>query len=180
MRRILIAGLVLTGAFSGLAQSARAQVGGGPALLFNDPFLAYYGYFIPQQLYQASRPRVEDTVQQFSAARQYTALTERGGLYDPIGALGIDDDPLRAFGSSSGSSRLPHTSPTGLVSTNMNGAGATGYYNRVNNYYPTLRMGRGGNGGLSPISSSPRSRSMGGGHRASTPSIGMGGMGGFF
>ncbi len=184
MRRILILGLVILGAVAGLGQSARAQTLGGAAL-FNDPFLAYYGYFIPQQLYQASRPRVEDTVQQFSAARQYTALTDRAGLYDPIGALGVDEDPLRAFGSSSGSSRLPRTSPMGLVNTNLTGSGPGGYYNRVNNYYPTLRMGRGGNGGLSPISTgSPRTQNLGGGSRIPNAAagrlpgmpVGMGGL----
>jgi hypothetical protein len=162
MRRILVLGLVLTGALAGSSQSARAQ-SLGAAALFSDPFLAYYGYFVPQQLVWATRPRPEDTVRQYSAARQYTALTDRASLYDPIGALGIEDDPLRAFGSSAGSSRLPMTSPTGLVNNNINGTGPAGYYNRVNNYYPTLRMGRGGNGGLSPISSSPRGRNMGGG-----------------
>ncbi|HEU5116791.1 MAG TPA: hypothetical protein VFT74_08970 [Isosphaeraceae bacterium] len=157
MRRILILGLMSLGAVAGLGQSAKAQ-SVGAAALFNDPFLAYYGYFIPQQLYQASRPRVEDTVQQFSAARQYTALTERSGLYDPIGALGIDEDPFRAFGSSS---RLPRTYSLGLVNNNLTGNGPGGYYNRVNNYYPTLRMGRGGNGGLNPISTgSPRNRNL--------------------
>lgn len=160
MRRNLVLGLVVAGALVGSGQSVQAQSLGANAL-FSDPFLAYYGYFVPQQLVWATRPRPEDTVRQYSAARQYTALTERSGLYDPIGIPGFEEDPLRAFGGSAGGSRLPATAPMGLVNNNLMGRGPAGYYNRVNNYYPTLRMGQGGNGGLSRISGSGRGGNLG-------------------
>lgn len=168
MRRCFILGLALIGSFSTVGSSAQAQAvaGGGASMVFSDPFLSYYGFFVPQQLYYASRPRVEDTIQQYSAARQYSALTERAGLYDPIGSLDIESDPLRAFGSASGRSRLPSTSPAGLVNNNLRGTGPGGYYNRTGSYYPTLRIGRGGNGGLNPISGgASRVRNLGGGAR---------------
>lgn len=172
MRRILF-GLGVALGLGLLASPAHAQVGAG---VFADPFSFYYGYFIPNQAYQASIPRAEDTVRMYSAARQYTALTERAGLYDPIGSLGEGYDPLNAFGSAGGVSRLPRISPHGIQNMNINGAGPAGYYNRVNTHFPTLRTGRSSNRTLAPVVRSPRSRNFsgGGGYSLPTATSGMG------
>jgi hypothetical protein len=169
MRRYLI-GLVAVLGF-GLLQAGNAQaqttvVNTG----LNDPFTLYYSWFIPFQIQQAAIPRPEDTVRFYSAQRQVTALTERAGLYDPIGSLGADYDPLRSFGGAGGMARLPRTTPTGVVNLNINGAGPGGYYNRVSSYYPNLRVGRGPNRSLTPVGQSPRSRSFRGGGGISMPS----------
>lgn len=163
MRRILL-GVAAIAGFSLLAPSAQGQTAG-----FSDPFFLYYGWYVPYQANQASLPRAEDTVRAFSAQRQMTAVTERSQLFDPIGSLD-EYDPLRTFGPEGGRTPLPATTPTGIVHTHVNGAGPAGYYNRVNTYYPTLRLGRGANQSLSPISRSPRTRNLrGGGFGMSSP-----------
>lgn len=173
MRRILF-GLGVALGLGLLASPARAQVGAG---VFADPFSFYYGYFVPNQALQASIPRAEDTVRMYSAARQYNALTERAGLYDPIGSLGDGYDPLGAFGSANGVSRLPMTRPQGVMNMNINGSGPAGYYNRVNTHFPTLRTGRGSNRSLAPVVRSPRAGNFrgGGGFNLPTATSGMGG-----
>lgn len=171
MRRSLVALAVFFGlGLVGSPSTAQAQFNS-----FADPFTFYYGYFIPSQAYQASIPKAEDTVRMYSAQRQASALTERAGLYDPVGSMG-GDDLLRSFGdpSARGGSpaRMTRTNPMGVVNTHVNGSGPTGYYNRVNTYHPNLRLGRGANRSIAPIGG-PRRGGMGGfGMPSMTPSMG--------
>jgi len=163
MRRTLI-GLAVVIGLSATAKSSRAQDGG-----FSDPFFLYYGFYLPRQAALAAQPQPDDQIRAQSAQRQYEVRSERQGLYDPGGGLGLDDlDPLRPFGQRSGSSRLARTTPTGIVSQNLTGRGPAGYYMRHNSYYPTMRVGRGRNAGTSGVA-------LGGGMSAPR---GMGGMGG--
>lgn len=164
MRYILLSMAALVGLCS-LPAPAQAQIDG-----FNDPFFLYYGFYVPFQANRANLPRAEDTVRAYSAQRQMTAQTSRPEVFDPFGAMG-EYDPLRAFGSEGGRTPLPPTNPMGIVSLNVDGSGPAGYYNRVNTYFPTLRMGRGANQSLAPISQSPpRGRNIsGGGYGLPTP-----------
>ena len=42
-----------------------------------DPFSFYYGYYLPHQAAIAAQPTPLDTINQVTAARQFTALSER-------------------------------------------------------------------------------------------------------
>ena len=65
MRRILL-GLAVVLAVGSFATGARAQIVNNGVI---DPFSVYYGWYIPNQIYQAAIPRPEDTVRAYSAAR---------------------------------------------------------------------------------------------------------------
>jgi len=121
------------------ATAASAQDGG-----FSDPFYLYYSFYLPRQAALAAQPGPEDEIRYNNAQRQIEVRSERAGLYEPIPAIGLDElDPMRPFGMRSGSTRMVHTSPMGMVSTNLTGRGPSGYYNHVGSYYPTLRSGSG-------------------------------------
>jgi hypothetical protein len=151
------------------AAPAKAQSAAG------DPFFLYYGYFLPQQAFFASIPKQEDNLRMMAVQRQMTALTDRAGMNDPIGGLGTYD-PLRPFGER-GPSRMVRTAPGGPVTTHINGAGPTGFFNRTNTHYPGRRIGqmttRPGGAIPNPAARySPTFDALGTTHR------GMGGMGG--
>src|SRR4051794_16134414 len=85
------------------AHGAYAQLAGG---LGNDPFSLYYGYYLPHQAAIAAQPTPLDTINQATAARQYSAATDRAGLYDPISPYAEEDiDPLSPYGSRRGRER---------------------------------------------------------------------------
>jgi len=142
MRTSLI-GLAVVLGLGMSASTCRAQDAG-----FSDPFFLYYGFFLPRQAALAAQPQPEDNIRNQAVQRQYRAQTDRTGLYDPVGGLGLDElDPLRPFGQRTGSSRLARTSPTGMTVTHVNGRGPSGYYNNHGSYYPTIRSGQGRRGG---------------------------------
>jgi len=132
-----------------------------------DPFAFYYGYYLPHQAAMAAQSTPLDTINQITAQRQFAALNERKGLYDPISPYGDDElDPQRPYSANRGGERLsrPHTFP--VSTSNQGGIGPGLYYNRTAKYHPHLRTGRGANRNLGV---SRRGGGMGGG---------MGGMGG--
>jgi hypothetical protein len=183
MRRILRSLGVLV-AFGVVGSVASAQAPVPTTGDFNDPFFLYYGYYLPYQNFRASIPRQEDLLRQQAAQQQFNAMTERATLWDPAAAA----DPLAAYGGAS-ATRLPPVVPTGMRSTHLNGSGPIGYYNRSNNYYPGMRTGRGGVGGMGGIRSSPigsggmgaysgLSRGRGVGRGIGMGGMGMGGFGG--
>ncbi len=142
MRRALV-GLAFVVFLSSWSSTVRAQAVNGTG--FSDPFFLYYGYFLPQQAYLASIPRPEDTVREISARRQVNALTERAGLYDPLGSFGGETlDPFGRGAAPSGS-RMVSTYNSGVANMNLNGSGPPGYFNRVGRYYPGIKVGRGPN-----------------------------------
>ena len=55
-----------------------------------DPFQFYYAYYLPNQAMLSMRNRPIDTLNQFTASRQYYAQTDRRSLYNPISATGDD------------------------------------------------------------------------------------------
>ncbi len=137
MRTSLI-GLAVVLGLGILAPTSRAQDTG-----FSDPFFLYYSFYLPRQAALAAQPQPDDQIRFNNSQRQIEVRSERAGLYEPLPAIGLDElDPMRPFGQRSGSTRLARTSPSGLISTNLTGHGATGYFNRSGSYHPTLRSGQ--------------------------------------
>jgi len=141
MRRSLL-GLAVVIGLGGFASSARAQDSG-----FSDPFFLYYGFFLPRQNALAAQPQPEDNIRALAAQRQFTAQSDRAGLYDPIGQIGLDELNPNPFGQRSGSSRVPRHPANGVSNTNLRGRGLSQYHNRTNTYYPGLRTGMGASSG---------------------------------
>jgi len=161
MRRSLL-GLVVALGVSSAATEARAQFGGG----LNDPFFAYYSFYLPRQQAQALQPGPEATLNAVTANRQQYAAINRNGMFDPYG---LGADPLNP-GDFSLNPGLPRKSvrgaggPYGVHGGNLNGLGPAGYYNsRLNGYYRDLRTGRGKNANVSTIRSRGYSGGFGGG-----------------
>lgn len=135
MRRLAIL-LTLALLTSLSASDAKAQFFGEGN--FNDPFFQYYGFYLPRQAALAAQPRPQESINALAAARQYNAMTERAGLYDPI-------QPFGEFGSDGQLfDRRRRGGYGGMASlgANGNGNGPTGYYNRTHTYFPGLRSGR--------------------------------------
>jgi len=150
------------------AGRAEAQFFGGGGNI--DPFQLYFGYYLPHQAYVAAQPTPLDTINQVTAARQYSAVTDRAGLYDPISPYGAEElDPLRPYDPKRGGERLARPGGYAGSSTNANGSGPATHYNRTARYYPHLRASRGPNRNLSV---SRGSRGGGGGGFPSAPSAG--------
>jgi hypothetical protein len=157
MRRSLLGLMVVVG-FSMVGSDARAQIGGG----INDPFFAYYSFYLPRQQAQAMQPGPEATINAVTANRQYYAATNRNGMFDPnsTGGDGIDSDeyfpgrPRKAGKSSAG------TGGRAVHGGNLNGLGPQGYYNsKLSSYYPNIKSGRGRNS----YTYTPRGRGFSGG-----------------
>ena len=127
----------------GLGTSGSAFPNGGV-----DPFSFYYGYYLPHQAAIAAQPTSLDTINQVTAQRQFTALSERQGLYDPISPYGEDDlDPNRPYSARRGGDRGPDLhAPGDDVEHPGNRPGL--YYSRTARYFPQLRAGKGPNRNL--------------------------------
>ena len=157
-------GLVIALGLSAASSEARAQV---PFSNVNDPFFAYYSFYLPRQQAQAMAPGPEATINAVTANRQQYAATNRNGMFDPFGAgsgsgsldLGDDFSPnaakLRRTLSATGGRY-------GVHGGNLNGLGPQGYSGRLNSYYRDLRTGRGKNANVSVV----RSRGFSGGYGA--------------
>ncbi len=123
----------------GSAVGARAQTSAGVAGVLADPFTFYYGVYLPRQAALASQPRVGDTIAAYSAARQYSALTQRAGLSDPYSMPEPSAyDPMNPFGTRA-PQVLPRTMATGGVNMNVDGHGPAQYYDRAAAYHPGSR-----------------------------------------
>ena len=168
MRRSLL-GLVAALVASTSWSEARAQV---PFTNVNDPFFAYYSFYLPRQQAQALAPGPEATINAVTANRQQYAATNRNGMFDPnyngSGPLDIGDD----FSPNAGGKRRNLSTQTGrfggVHGGNLNGLGPQGYYGggKLVNYYHELKTGRGKNANVSVV----RGRGFSGG--------GYGGLGG--
>jgi len=165
MRRLLFSTMILVGLGS-LPSLSHAQTVGDAAL--NDPFLAYYGFFLPRQAALAARPGPEMSINEISAARQVRAITERAGLYEPPAGLGMEGyDPNRPFANQSAFNRRT-VSRTGVTNANIGGTGPAEYYNRAQAYYPGLRTGRSANSYVASSGRGGRGGRGGGGARVSS------------
>ncbi len=170
MTLTLVLALVL--ALAAPARRAHAQIIAGGA----DPFSLYFGYYLPHQAYVAAQPTPLDTINQITAARQFQAVTDRAGLYDPISPYGMDEDtdPLRPVGGKRGGERVAKPQLYATSTSNARGTGPAAYYSRTARYYPQLRTGRGPNKNLGQARFS---RGLGGGGGMGMPGMGMPSMG---
>ena len=142
--RHLLLGLAALLAASAFAGEARAQA---PFSSINDPFFAYYSFYLPRQQAQALQPGPEATIAAITANRQVGAATNRNDVFDFSGP-GLGSDEL---GFNSGSRRgalAPGAQPAARIGGNVNGQGPTGrvngvgqvaYFNNVKQYHPTIR-----------------------------------------
>ena len=151
MRRVLCGLVALLGA-SGLGAEARAQV---PFTNINDPFFAYYSFYLPRQQAQALQPGPEATIATITANRQAGAATNRNDFFD-TNSPGLGDN-----GDFAPNSGLPRqrgaASRASRIGGNLNGLGPAGYYNNAKQYHPTLRNGLSRNNNVSVTRSRPLS-----------------------
>lgn len=154
--------------------SAHAQDAG-----FSDPFFLYYGYFLPRQNAMAAQGQPEDFIRARAAQRSYTAATDRAGLYDAASSIGIEElDPLRPYGTRTGSTHMARTVATGLPSsvTRRGHSAPRSHYQNHGSYFPTIRSGSGGASRRAPAVSAGVDPSGAGRGRAFAPTP-YGGMG---
>jgi hypothetical protein len=167
MRRTLL-GLVVALGVSTVGSEARAQV---PFTNINDPFFAYYSFYLPRQQAQSLAPGPEATINAITANRQQYAATNRTDMFDPSGQGngGSFLDSSGEFSPNAGLRRRTISTGVSRLGGNLNGLGPQGRFNAANQYHPTLRAGRGKNANVSVT----RSRGFSGGGMGG----GMGGMG---
>jgi hypothetical protein len=185
LRRSLLA-LVVTLVACPFLPSPRAEAQGllGTGTVFPnggvDPFSFYYGYYLPHQAAIAAQPTPLDTINQVTAARQFTALSERQGLYDPISPYGEEDlDPNRPSGARRGGDRASRAYLHPVATSNLRGTGPATYYARTARYFPQLRAGKGPNRNLAVTKRGGMGMSgMGGGGAMGGGGTGSGGMAG--
>ena len=172
MRRSIL-GLAAVVIGSWMATDCHAQNNSNPTgLIPTDPIQFYYGFYLPRQAALATQPSAEATINAITADRQRYAATNRGSLYDPASPFDLDNDPLGPNGASRRGA-APIRSRSGTPTSHVMGAGATGYYNRATNYYPSMRTGRSANRNVAAVKSR-------GGSGGGMGGMGMGGMGGGF
>jgi len=149
MRRTILATTIGLGLFLFASTRSHAQTLGATNI-GADPFSLYYGWYLPNQAYQAMQPRIEDTINANAAQRQYNGFADRAGIFDQSGAggggEGDDDDPIRQFGRKRGAPRMGGRSH-GSDMNAIRGLGPALYYSsqRVASYYPRIARGRGAN-----------------------------------
>lgn len=121
---------------------------------FNDPFFAYYSFYLPRQQAQALQPGPEATINAFAANRQQYAATNRNGMFDPNSQGSDSSDFGDDFnGGVRRSKRSGGAVGYGTHGGNLNGLGPQGYYSpNLNKYYPGIKSGRGKNTNLAPSS----------------------------
>jgi hypothetical protein len=168
--RFFLLGLVIALGFSATSSEALAQV---PFGNINDPFFAYYSFYLPRQQAQAMAPGPEATINAVTANRQQYAATNRNGMFDPNGARDTLDSSDEFSSSGAMKRRLSAQSGrfvSGVHGGNLNGLGPQGFYggSKIAPYYRELKTGRGKNANVSVV----RSRGYSGGVG------GMGGLGG--
>jgi hypothetical protein len=154
MRQTLL-GLVVALGLSTLASEARAQV---PFSSINDPFFAYYSFYLPRQQAQALSPGPEATINAITANRQQYAATNRTDMFDPRAQAGGFLDSGGDFLPNAGLRRRTISAGASRVGGNLNGLGPQGRFNAAAQYYPGLRTGRGRNANVAVV----RSRGFGG------------------
>jgi hypothetical protein len=149
MRQTLL-GLVVALGVSTLASEARAQV---PFTSINDPFFAYYSFYLPRQQAQALNPGPEATINAITANRQQYAATNRTDMFDPRAQSGGFVDSGGDFLPNAGVRRRTLSAGASRVGGNLNGLGPQGRFNAANQYYPGLRTGRGRNANVAVVRS---------------------------
>jgi hypothetical protein len=130
-----------------------------PFTNINDPFFAYYSFYLPRQQAQALSPGPEATINAITANRQQYAATNRTDMFDPRAQAGAFGDTGSDFTPNAGVRKRTISAAPSRVGGNLNGLGPQGRFNAANQYYPNLRAGRGKNANVAVL----RSRGFGGG-----------------
>lgn len=159
MRRSALVLAVVLGAMG--ANEARAQF--DSSFGFNDPFMLYYGFYLPRQQALANQPGPSATLNYLTAERQQYAVTNQASLYDPASPYGRPNYDPAPLGEGRAGERIAPVRSPGLYTSHLNGNGPAIYYGRAQQYYPTLRSGRGPNANVAVLRA-PR-----GGGRAGAP-----------
>ena len=147
--RFSLLGLSVALGLSGLATEARAQV---PFTNINDPFFAYYSFYLPRQQAQANQPGPEATINAIAANRQAYAATNRNDMFDPSAPSDIFDSN-GDFAPNSGARRRTISAGASRIGGNTNGLGPAAYYNTASTrlYHPSIKPGRGKNMNVSVV-----------------------------
>ncbi len=155
--RFSLLGLTVALGVSAFASEARAQV---PFTNINDPFFAYYSFYLPRQQALANQPGPEATINAIAANRQAYAATNRNDIFDPGAGADIFDSN-GDFAPNAGARRRTLSAGPSRIGGNTNGLGPQGFYNTAATklYYPSLRKGQNKNANVSVI----RSRGFSGG-----------------
>jgi len=170
MRRLVLGFALMLGMSLLAPRSGWAQVGSFGALA-SDPFATYYGWYLPNQAYQASQPRVQDTINAITVMRQRSAIAERDGLFDSRSRFDLDDEGEfggRYSGRGGGAARGGRPPVGGQQSGNVFGQNVRGtgpplYFSRTDRYFPSLRAGNGPNRNISAMRYARGTGGMGGG-----------------
>jgi hypothetical protein len=173
MRCAWLAVAAVTLAWS-MPDRAHAQFGN---FYTGDPFSSYYSYYLPYQASQAARPRIGDELNAISAQRQYSNRTDRSVFGDPFEPFSLD--ALEKELANPARDRRMVRSRDGVTAQTTRypsvGGSGGGYFNSVNRYFPTHRVGQGANRNMSAVRGG---RGRGGGGGGMGGGAGMGGMGG--
>ena len=146
MVRLSLFGLiVLIGGLS-VGSTANAQV---PFTNVNDPFFAYYSFYLPRQQAQALQPGPEATIATITANRQAYAATNRNEMFDTM-SPGLTDESGESSFQSNGR-RSGRANQASRIGGNLNGLGPAGYYNNSRGFHPTMRPGISRNNNVSVI-----------------------------
>ena len=145
-------GLAVALGISVVASEAGAQV---PFTNVNDPFFAYYSFYLPRQQAQALSPGPEATINAITANRQQYAATNRSDMFDPNGPGSGSFLDSGDFMSNGGPQRrtISNGNVRSRLGGNLNGLGPQGRFNAANQYHPALRTGRGKNSNVSVVRS---------------------------
>ncbi len=149
LRRPVLGLAYLIGISLLLPATSSAQIAGS-ATSGVDPFASYYGFYLPNQAYQAAQTRVEDTINAITVVRQQNAMAQRNGLYDARSRFDIDEDQdlFRPYAPTRRGERAGGLTTTNVFGGNVRGTGPPLYYNRTARYFPTLKQAHGPNRNL--------------------------------
>ncbi len=166
--RFSLLGLTVALGVSALATEARAQV---PFTNINDPFFAYYSFYLPRQQALANQPGPEATINAIAANRQAYAATNRNDMFDPGAGADLFDSNGDVVPNSGARRRTISLQQASRIGGNTNGLGPQGFYNTpaTRQYYPTLRKGQSKNANVSVV----RSRGFSGGGNFGGSGLGL-------
>lgn len=143
--------VVIAAPCSGRAQTAATY---GAGALGSDPFAQYFGWYLPNQAYQASQPRVEDTINAITVVRQRQAIAARDNVFDTRSRFDIEDDTEFGRAVPRGSrNRGMMTTQTSPFAQNVRGMGPSLYFTRTDRYFPMIRSGHGPNRNIAALRS---------------------------
>lgn len=154
MHRPLLALLLATAVLTAVPRSSHAQITSsyGYGALGSDPFASYFGWYLPNQAYQASQPRVEDTINAITVMRQRSAIAARDNVFDTQSRFDLADEADFGRAIPKGARGRPASAlQTSPFAGNVRGTGPALYFTRTDRYFPMLRQGHGPNRNIAAL-----------------------------